>query len=103
MNAQIHYLDQHRRGTGFLNFVRRLAKESSNLRLTLHARARMLERDIGFRQVVETLRHGRLESGPHRDECGEWRATMKRYCAGQNVRVAVVASYSERLIIITVM
>jgi len=54
-----------------------------------------------MRQVLMTLREGRVVSDPVRDEFGDWRCTVKKRCAGQRVTVIVAIQGRERLIGVT--
>jgi len=43
-----------------------------------------------MRQVLDTLRHGRVVSGPTKDEWGDWRVKLRRKVAGRRVQIVVV-------------
>ena len=78
--------------------IHRLAKESRNLAMEEpHFRERMKERGITMRQVLETLREGRVDSDPAKDDYGDWRCVVKKRCAGRRVRV-VVAIHDRNLL-----
>jgi len=87
-------------GPAFLARIRALAASSGNVQYTLHARKRMVERHITDLQVVETLLRGRLIEGPALDIRGNWKATLSRTVAGQNLRVA--AALWRGVVVITV-
>jgi len=54
-----------------------------------------------MRQVLTTLREGRVVSDPVRDEFGDWRCAVRKRCAGQRVTVIIAIQGRERLIGVT--
>ena len=61
---------------------------------------RMVERDVGSRQVLDTIRLGKMVD---RSEASNGvKVTMQRYCAGETVRVVLVCEATV-LIVVTVM
>lgn len=86
----------------FLDRVRTLAVSSENVFFTPHARKRMRQRDITDLQVLEVLRRGSVVQGegPAPDIHGNWKATLRKVVAGQDVNVPV--ALSEGAVVITV-
>ena len=82
--------------------VRELAKRTVNIGWTDHAIERLDDREITTRQVLTTLRQGRLEEPPRLDQYGGWQVTLVRRSAGRRVRVVAVLSETEELRILTV-
>lgn len=86
-----------------LVIIRAAATDSGRIGWSNHARARMEERDVTVRQALDTLRNGRIVSGPTLDEYGEWRVTLRKRSAGRLTRVAVAIKRGSRnLTVITV-
>jgi hypothetical protein len=84
----------------FLARVRALAGSSENVVFTNHARKRMRQRGITDLQVLEVLRRGSVAEGPAPDIYGNWKATLRKLVAGQDVNVAV--ALSNGAVVITV-
>lgn len=82
------------RPQAFVDRVRALSVSSENVVFTRHARLRMLQRDVTDLQVLEVLRRGSVvrDEGPAPDIHGNWKATLRRTVAGQEVNVAAVLS-----------
>lgn len=56
-----------------------------------------------MRQALDTLRNGKIVSGPTLDEYGEWRVTLRKRSAGRPTRVAVAIKEGGRtLTVVTV-
>ena len=81
--------------------IRSLAADTGNCAWSAHFIENMVEREVSMRQVLMTLREGRVVSDPVRDEFGDWRCTVKKRCAGQRVTVIVAIQGRERLIGVT--
>ena len=81
--------------------IRSLAADTGNGAWSAHFIENMAEREVSMRQVLTTLREGRVVSGPVRDEFGDWRCTVRKRCAGQRVTVIVAIQGRERLIGVT--
>ena len=63
----------------------------------------MEERNVTMRQALDTLRNGKIVSGPTLDEYGEWRVTLRKRSAGRPTRVAVAIKEGGRnLTVVTV-
>lgn len=79
-----------------------LAASSANLRWDhQHIKARLAQRGVTMRQVLETLEHGAVISGPDLDGYGDWRIKFKRVAAGRRVQV-VVAVKATHFVLVTV-
>jgi len=90
----------------FLNRLRLIVADSSKVVLLRHAKERMRERKVSFRQVLDCLRLGRLAEKAHQSIQGDWKATLEHQCAGEIVRVAVAIEEQESgdlAVVITVM
>jgi hypothetical protein len=81
--------------------VHELARNSANLHFDHpHFQARLVQRKISMRQVLEVLRHGAVVDGPKKDEWGDWRVKLQRMVAGRRVQV-VVAVKEKHLDVVT--
>ena len=60
-----------------------------------HFRQRLRERDITMRQVLSTLRKGKITDGPESDEYGDFRVKLKRYVAGKIIQVVVALNFGK--------
>lgn len=89
--------------SGFAKLVNKLSKDSANVFITGHAKARMKERKIIRGHIDECLRKGRVIEPAHINIHGNWQATMTRRVAGLSVKVAVVVDIDKRVIVVTVM
>ena len=86
-----------------MGIVRAAAADSDRIGWSDHARARMEERNVTMRQALDTLRNGKIVSGPTLDEYGEWRVTLRKRSAGRATRVAVAIKEGGRnLTVVTV-
>jgi hypothetical protein len=83
-----------------LKRIRELAEDSRNVFITRHALQRMVERQITRLQVIECLLRGVVSEGPALDPHGNWKCTLRRFAAGQELEVVVALQGS--LIVITV-
>lgn len=86
----------------FLDRVRKLSASSANVVFSSHARARMRKRSITSDQVLEVLRRGSIAPGenPAPDIYGNWKATLRKNVAGEEVNVA--AALDKGVVVITV-
>lgn len=86
----------------FLARVRALAASSESVVFVGHARLRMRQRGISDLQVLEVLRRGTIVDGegPAPDVHANWKATLRKTVAGQEVHVAV--ALADGVIVITV-
>lgn len=90
----------------FLKRVRDLSADSTRVVLTTHAKMRMRERKITFREVLECLRKGVICEPAHLNQEGDWKATLRHQSGGESVQVAVALERQEDgdfAVIITVM
>ena len=84
--------------------IKDIAADSSRVILSNHARKQMRIRQITPKQVLRCLEMGGVTEGPWKDNMtGDWRCTVRRFAAGQEVQVAVAFSTKERLIVVTAM
>lgn len=83
--------------------INRIAKDTSNVIFTGHARKRMRQRKITTRHAVTCLREGSCdcEEWPFQNEHGEWCCKMIRKVAGLEVTLAVAVNWNTNIIIIT--
>ncbi len=87
----------------FVADLRRLAKYTSQIVWSHHAKKRMKERDVSTQQVLNVLRSGTIHEPVYFDNInGSWRATLRRTAAGVEVKVGVAIDLAESVIVITV-
>jgi hypothetical protein len=90
----------------FLKRLRGIAKDSSCIIVTGHAKKRMIQRQINLRQVIECLIKGRIVEPAHLTIQGDWKATLEHLYAGDVVKVAVAIETQEDgdlAVVVTVM
>ena len=85
-----------------LRIIREIAADSERVVLVPHARKRMRQRRITFEQVLACVRRGNLTEGPAPMPDGDWRCTLQRLIAGDDVTAVVEFSTRERLLVVTV-
>ena len=95
-DASFKNLTRHRA----LKFVKDACEKSSNIKLTKHARERMKQRDITFRQIINCLRKGAIFENPYQEN-GRWTCRVTRRCAGEELNVAVRLDPPKKVIVIT--
>jgi uncharacterized protein DUF4258 len=91
---------------GFLKKLRAIVKDSHRVVLTKHAKQRMRQRRVNYRQVTECLRKGRICEPAHLAIQGDWKATLEHRYAGDVVRVVVAIERQqdgELAVVVTVM
>jgi hypothetical protein len=91
---------------GFLKKLRAIAKDSDRVVLTKHAKQRMRQRRVNYRQVMECLRKGRICEPAQLTIHGDWKATVEHQYAGDAVRVVVAIERQEDgelAVVVTVM
>ena len=71
-----------------LDLIRRLVA-ADQFMLEPKALMNIRQRDFTMRQVLTTMKEGRITQGPERDECNDWRVRLTKRCAGRLVRVVV--------------
>jgi hypothetical protein len=85
----------------FESRVHELARVSANIRFAHpHFQARISERQITMRQVLEVLRKGCVIDGPTADKWGDTRVKLQRKVAGRRVQI-VVAVKENHLDVVT--
>jgi len=85
------------------NIIRAAVVDSDKIGWSDHAYARMEDRNVTMRQVLDTLRNGKIFSGPTLDEYDEWKVTLRKRSAGRLTRVAVaIKEDDETLTVLTV-
>lgn len=84
--------------------IRDLSKDSANVFLSRHAKARMVSRKIGHATVMDCLRKGSLRRQPEPNtDRGSLECRMERYSGGLNVGVVVALSDEDpSLVVVTV-
>ena len=81
--------------------VRNGARNTGNILWTDHARERMEEREITYRQALRTIWEGNIDGKIVPDGEDEWKLTLKKRDAGRTVHVVVAISDGEELTVIT--
>ena len=74
--------------------------------LTKHAKQRMKQRGVNYRQVMECLHKGHIAEPAHLSIHGDWMATLEHRYAGDVVRVVVAIERQdggELTVVVTVM
>jgi hypothetical protein len=83
--------------------IQSVAQDSANVDVTLHARERMVERDISRTDLDRILRTGHVIEEPFRNEHKEWQCNIIKRLAGRRDAGAVtVITSRQRLVIRTV-
>jgi len=81
----------------------RIADDSNNIIFTRHAMARMKQRKITPKQVINCLKRGEITESPYLDQYGCWKITLERHVAGERIGCAIALDDSrEKTIVITV-
>ena len=91
---------------GFLKKLRVIVKDSNCVVLTKHAKQRMRQRRVNYRQIMECLRRGRICEPAHLTIHGDWMATLEHRYSGDAVRVVVAIERQEDgelAVVVTVM
>lgn len=85
--------------------IRNAAKETHNVILTVHAKARLRERKVSISMLYECLRQGTLSRNPEPNASkGTLECRMDRYTCGANISVVVAISDEDpNLIVVTVL
>lgn len=83
--------------------IREIALDSAKVGLGVHARERMVERDITDRMVFEVLRTGTIKGGiDPGSNPGEWKCKMVKAMKGRrDVGVVTIIVRNERLLVKT--
>lgn len=77
----------------------------SKIFISAHARERMTERGITFKQILTCIEKGVISESPYRDVKGDWRCNVEHYTSGNVVTVAIAFKYNnngERIVVVTV-
>jgi hypothetical protein len=84
--------------------IRLSAESSSNVTTTIHARQRMRQRHINDQMLMETLRHGRMDSPPEPDmKHPGLKCRMRYFVAGVDVAAVVYIEHpAPDLVVVTV-
>lgn len=86
--------------------IQEIVTDTAKVHFTHHARERMSERDITFREVINCLSKGNISEGPARSiRKGTWEMTFKILSAGEQISVVVALDSDEQgnyIIVITV-
>lgn len=75
--------------------LREIAKDSSKVFLTDHARKRMKQRKITLPQILCCMEHGQFDEGPYRESNGSWKMKLSVISAGDVISVVVVLDYDD--------
>lgn len=75
--------------------LRELAKNSSKVFLTDHARKRMKQRKITLPQILCCMEHGQFDEGPYRETNGSWKMKLSVVSAGDVISVVLVLDYDD--------
>ena len=84
--------------------IRESARDSANVAFTVHARKRMLQRQVNDPMVFEVLRQGSFSLPPEPDmKHAGLLCRMQRFVAGMQVAVVVYLEYPRTdLVVVTV-
>jgi hypothetical protein len=85
-----------------LKIIREIAADSGRVVTAPHAKKRMKQRRITMQQVLACLQRGNLIEGPALMPDGDWRCTLQRLIAGDDVTVVAEFNSRERLLVVTV-
>ena len=86
--------------------IAELARDSSNIIVTPHAKKRMRQRGILPTQLQQVLLKGLMYEGAHQDIYGCWKCTLELTVAGDLIRAAAALGEDKnnnKVIVITVM
>jgi hypothetical protein len=70
--------------------LREFAKDTSKIMLSKHARERMVERNISFKQILCCFEHGDITEGPYMDTRGDSKFNITVRSAGEVITTTVV-------------
>lgn len=87
-----------------VRLIKEAAADSANVFFSEHAQERLVERDISTTEVIDCLRHGRIQEGPAQSPRGNWEFKVSRYCSGQSISVVGALELDEdgnHIIVIT--
>lgn len=69
--------------------LREFAKDTSRIMLSKHARERMCERNISFKQILCCFEHGDITEGPYLDTRGDCKLNITVRTAGEDITTTV--------------
>ena len=69
--------------------LKEFAKDTSKIKLSKHARERMKERSISFKQIVCCFEHGDITEGPYLNPRGNCRLNVSVRSAGEYITSSV--------------
>lgn len=75
--------------------LKEFAKDTSKIKLSAHARLRMKERNITFKQIICCFEHGDIIEGPFPDLRGNTQLNVRVLSAGDTVICTVVIRCTE--------
>lgn len=84
-----------------LHRVRELAADTAKIVITNHCKDRQRERGITRRQVEQCLIKGTITEGPSRTPHGDWKLSLFRHAAGEELTCVVVIDWPKKLIVVT--
>lgn len=87
----LHMSDDH-----FLRIVREVARDTSKMKLSRHAHARMAERGFSLSQVYACIRRGSIYEPVHQDIQADWKCTLRHIWAGDEIKVAIALKRNDR-------
>jgi len=83
--------------------IHEIAKTSGLVKLTLHAKDRMRERDIVVQDVYRILEAGHVLDAPERTQTGDWKCKITMKVPGRRTAgVVAVIVQNGRLVVVTV-
>lgn len=75
--------------------LREFAKDTSKIKLSKHARERMKERCISFKQIICCFEHGDITEGPYPNTRGDCQLNVSVRTAGEYITTAVAIKITE--------
>jgi uncharacterized protein DUF4258 len=86
--------------------IAEIARDSSRVVPSPHAKRRMRQRHILLTQILDCLRRGSVIEPAHLDIRGCWKCTLEAIVAGDRIRVAAAVTkdeIGELVVVVTVM
>ena len=75
--------------------LRELALDTSRIKLSKHARERMMERNISFKQIICCFEFGDITEGPYMNIRGDYQLNVSVRSAGEYITTVVVIKMNE--------
>ncbi len=75
--------------------LKEFAQDTSKIKLSLHARQRMKERSISFKQIICCFEHGDITEGPYLNTRGYYQMNVTVKSAGERITSTVVIREDE--------